>query len=135
MTTKFDVIAIGTGSAASAVVSRCRDAGWPSPFLPPLAAVGLDERGAREQHLEFRVNKEMTSTWYSSRRVAETHSGYKVLVEKGTDRILGAHILGSEAAEVINLFALAIRSRMRATDLRHMLFAYPTSGSNVTRML
>jgi glutathione reductase (NADPH) len=103
--------------------------------IPPLAAVGLDERGAREQHLEFRVNKEMTSTWYSSRRVAETHSGYKVLVEEGTDRILGAHLLGSEAGEVINLFALAIRSGMRATDLKHTLFAYPTSGSNMARML
>jgi glutathione reductase (NADPH) len=61
--------------------------------IPPLAAVGLSERGASEQKLKFRVKKEMTSTWYSSRRVAETYSGYKVLVEEGTDRILGAHIL------------------------------------------
>lgn len=103
--------------------------------VPPLAAVGLSECGAREQNLKFRVKMEMTSTWYSSRRVAETYSGYKVLVEENTDRILGAHILGSEAGEVINLFALAIRSGMRATDLKHMLFAYPTSGSNMTRML
>jgi glutathione reductase (NADPH) len=103
--------------------------------IPQLAAVGLSERGAREQNLKFAVKKEMTSTWYSSRRVAETYSGYKVLVEEGTDRILGAHILGSEAGEVINLFALAMRSGMRATDLKHMQFAYPTSGSNMTRML
>jgi glutathione reductase (NADPH) len=103
--------------------------------IPQLAAVGLSERGAGEQNLKFSVKKGMTSTWYSSRRVAETYSGYKVLVEEGTDRILGAHILGSEAGEVINLFALAIRSGMRATDLKHMLFAYPTSGSNMTRML
>jgi glutathione reductase (NADPH) len=58
-----------------------------------------------------------------------------VLVEEGTDRLLGAHILGREAGEVINLFALAIRSGMRAADLRQMLFAYPTSGSNMARML
>jgi glutathione reductase (NADPH) len=103
--------------------------------IPPLSAVGLSERGAHEQSLKFRVKKEMTSTWYSSRRVAEAYSGYKVLVEEDTDRILGAHILGSDAGEVINLFALAIRSGMRATDLQHMLFAYPTSGSNLTRML
>jgi len=103
--------------------------------IPSLAAVGLSEREAREQNLKFTVKREMTSTWYSSRRVAETHSGYKVLVEEGTDRILGAHILGSEAGEVINLFAIAIRSGMHATDLKHMLFAYPTSGSNMTRML
>ena len=103
--------------------------------IPPLAAVGLSERGAQQQNLKFSIKKEMTSTWYSSRRVAETHSGYKVLVDEATDRILGAHIVGSDADEVINLFALAIRSGMRATDLKHMLFAYPTSGSNVSRML
>ena len=103
--------------------------------VPPLAAVGLSESGAREQNLKFTVKKETTSTWYSSRRVAETYSGYKVLVEEGSDHILGAHILGSEAGEVINLFALAIRSGMRATDLKHMIFAYPTSCSNLPRML
>jgi len=103
--------------------------------IPPLAAVGLSERGAREQNLKFGVKMEITSTWYSSRRVAETCSGYKVLVEEGTDHILGAHILGSEAGEVINIFALAIRSGIRATDLKHTLFAYPTSGSNMSRML
>jgi glutathione reductase (NADPH) len=103
--------------------------------IPQLAAVGLSERAASEQNLKFRVKTEMTSSWYSSRRVAEIYSGYKVLVEEGTDRILGAHILGSEAGEVINLFALAIRSGMRVADLKHMIFAYPTSGSNMTRML
>jgi glutathione reductase (NADPH) len=103
--------------------------------IPPLAAVGLSERAASEQGLEFKVKKETTSTWYASRRVGETCSGYKVLVEERTDRILGAHLLGSDAGEVINLFALAIRAGMRATDLKHTLFAYPTSGSNITRML
>jgi glutathione reductase (NADPH) len=58
----------------------------------------------------------MTSIWFVPARVAETYSGYKVLVEEGTDRILGAHILGSKAGEVINLFA-PIRSGMRANDL------------------
>jgi glutathione reductase (NADPH) len=103
--------------------------------IPPLAAVGLSERAAHEQNLKFRVKMEETSSWYSSRRIAEAYSGYKLLVEEGTDRILGAHILGSAAAEVINLFAVAIRSGITATELKHTLFAYPTSGSTVTRML
>jgi glutathione reductase (NADPH) len=103
--------------------------------IPPLAAVGLSERAAYEQNLKFTVKREKTSSWHSSRRIAETCSGYKMLVEEGTDRILGAHILGSGAPEVINLFAVAIRSGTLATDLKHTLFAYPTSGSDVTRML
>jgi glutathione reductase (NADPH) len=103
--------------------------------IPPLASVGLGEREARELGLKFKLKKEMTSSWYSSRRVGETYSGFKVLVEEGTDRILGAHLLGSQAEEVINLFAVAMRSRMPATDLKHMLFAYPTHGSNLPYML
>ncbi|HYS53452.1 MAG TPA: NAD(P)/FAD-dependent oxidoreductase [Thermoanaerobaculia bacterium] len=103
--------------------------------IPPLASVGLSERDAREQGRKFRIRKEMTSNWYSSRRVAEKYSGYKVMVEEGTDRILGAHLLGDHADEVINLFAVAIRSGMTATDLRHMLFAYPSHGSDVPYML
>ncbi len=103
--------------------------------IPPVASVGLSETEAREQGLKFRVKKEMTSTWYSSRRVAEKCSGYKVLVEEGTDRILGAHLLGGEAGETINIFALAIRSGIRAADLKHTIFSYPTHSSDVPYML
>lgn len=103
--------------------------------IPPLASVGLSESEAREQALSFKVKKEMTSGWYSSRRVGEKYSGFKVLVEESTDRILGAHLLGSEAEEVINLFGVAMRSGMRTADLKHMLFAYPTHGSDLPYML
>ena len=103
--------------------------------IPPLASVGFTESKAREQGLKFRVNNAMTSDWYTSRRVAETYSGYKVLVEEGTDRILGAHLLGAGAEEAINLFAVAMRSGMRAPDLKHMIFAYPTHGSDLPYML
>lgn len=103
--------------------------------IPPLASVGLSESEAHKQALKFKVKKEMTSNWYSSRRVAEKYSGFKALVEEGTDRIVGAHLLGSDAEEVINLFGLAMRAGMRAADLKHMLYAYPTRGSDVPYML
>ena len=103
--------------------------------VPPIAAVGLSESQALERGLKFRVKKEMTSSWYSSRRVAEKYSGYKVLVEEGTDRILGAHLLGGQVEEVINLFAVAMRSGMSATDLKHAIFSYPTHTSDVPYML
>ncbi len=103
--------------------------------IPPVASVGLSETEAREQGLKYRVRKEMTSTWYSSRRVGEKYSGYKVMVEEGTDRILGAHLLGGEAGEVINIFALAIRTGIRASDLKHTIFSYPTHSSDLPYML
>jgi glutathione reductase (NADPH) len=103
--------------------------------IPPLASVGLSEPEARRQNLRFKVTHETTSSWYSSRRIGESHSGFKVLVEEGTDRILGAHVLGEEAGEVINLFAVAIRNGIRASDFKQTLFAYPTHGSNLPYML
>lgn len=103
--------------------------------VPPLASVGLQEETARELGLRFHTHHENTARWYSSRRIAEEYSGFKVLIEEGTDRILGAHLLGPHAEEVINLFALAIRSGLRATDLKEAMFAYPTHGSDVKYML
>jgi glutathione reductase (NADPH) len=102
---------------------------------PPLARVGLDEEAAHAQGLRFSTHHQDTSGWYSSRRVALQHTGFKVLVEEGTDHLLGAHLLGLHAEEVINLFALAIRAGLRATDLKQMVYAYPTSSSDVSYMV
>lgn len=103
--------------------------------LPPLARVGLLEAEARSKGLRFKVNAGDTSQWYSSRRVAERVSGYKILVEEDTDRILGAHLLGKDAEDVINVFALAIQTDIKAATLRHMLFSYPSRCSDIPYML
>ena len=68
---------------------------------PPLTRVGLTEEEAGGRGLRFRAHEEDTSGWYSSRRVALLHTGFKTLVEEGTERILGAHLLGPNAEEVI----------------------------------
>ena len=103
--------------------------------IPPLASVGLQEEEARKQSLKFSVKHEETSDWYSSRRVGLKHSGFKVLVEEQSDRILGAHLLGHDAEEIINIFALAIRHGIKAEDLKNMIYAYPTSASDIGHMI
>ncbi len=103
--------------------------------LTPLARVGMLEAEARSKGLRFKVNAADTSQWYSSRRVAERVSGYKILIEEGTDRILGAHLLGKDGEEVINVFALAIQTDIKAATLRHMLFSYPSRCSDIPSML
>ncbi len=103
--------------------------------IPPLATVGLQEQKARELDLRFKSHREDTSSWYSSRRVGEECSGFKVLVEEGSGRVLGAHLLGPHAEETINLFALAIRRGIAATELKEMIYAYPTQASDVQYMV
>jgi len=103
--------------------------------LPPVAFVGLLEAAAKEKGLKFRVNHQDTSEWYSTRRLGAKYSAFKVLVEAGTERILGAHLIGPHAEEQINLFTLAIRSGIRSSDLEATLFAYPTGASDLTYMV
>src|ERR671918_3166484 len=102
---------------------------------PPLAAVGLDEETARAQGLSFTTHHEDTSGWYSSRRVGLAHTGFKTLVEDSTDRILGAHLLGIHAEEIVNIFALAVRTGLSARDLKEMVFTYPTSAYDIRHMI
>ncbi len=103
--------------------------------LPPLAAVGLREEVAKARGLRFTVKHEDTSDWYSSRRIGNKYSAYKVLVDEEHDRILGAHIFGPHADDVINLFALAMRAGVKASDVRSVLYAYPSVSGDVSYMV
>jgi len=103
--------------------------------LPPVAKVGLLESEAKEQGLEFDVNFKKTENWYSSMRVGEQFSGFKVLVEKGTGKILGAHLIGPGAEEQINLIAMAMGQGMTANQLKGVIFAYPSYASDIGSMV
>jgi glutathione reductase (NADPH) len=102
---------------------------------PPLARVGLTEAAASAQGLKFTTHYEDTTGWFSSRRLKLAHTGFKTLTEEGTGRLLGAHLLGSHAEEVINIFGLATRNQLTAGDLSHMVYSYPTSASDISSML
>jgi glutathione reductase (NADPH) len=103
--------------------------------VPPLASAGLTEEAACAQSIRCRVHHEDTSQWFSSRRQGETASGFKVLIDEDRDQIVGAHLLGPHADEVINVFAVAIRGKMQVAELKQVLFAYPTTASDIVHML
>jgi glutathione reductase (NADPH) len=97
---------------------------------PPLATVGMSEAEAREQFKTVAVRSEDMASWFSYRRIGETTAAFKTIVHTGEDRVLGAHVLGAGADQLINLAALAIAFRLPATRLREFIFAYPTNGSD-----
>ena len=99
--------------------------------IPALARVGLLESEAKEQGLDFTPRLTDMSGWYTVRRVGETRAAAKTLVENGTGRILGAHLLGPESSELINLFALTMRSGLKAEDLKNFVGSYPSAGSDI----
>jgi glutathione reductase (NADPH) len=100
---------------------------------PPLASVGMTEEQAAASGLRFRINRGSMQAWPSSRRIGQKHGFYKVLVQDNGN-ILGAHILGHNSTETINIFAMAINLGLSNRDLVKMLWAYPTNVSDLKDM-
>jgi len=103
--------------------------------LPPLAMVGLTEEAARAKGLDFDVHQADMTNWYSYRRVGAGCAAFKLLVERGSGKVLGAHILGEAAEEVINLFTLGIRYGLTAAQIKEPLYSYPTRTSDIEYMV
>lgn len=103
--------------------------------IPALARVGLLEEEAKQQGLDVEVKFSDMRGWFTVRRVRETHAAAKVLIEQGTGHIIGAHLLGPESTEIINLFALAMRSGLRADHLKNFVSAYPSAGSDLSYLV
>jgi glutathione reductase (NADPH) len=72
-----------------------------------------------------------TSEWFSQRRLGQTHAGMVLVSEAATGRLLGGHLLGVNADEVINVLALAVRHGLTTKDLTAMTWAYPTATSEL----
>ncbi len=98
---------------------------------PPLAAVGLKEEEANNAKVNFKE----TSNWYTSRRIGVRRTGYKVIVDNNGEHILGAHLLMPNADEIINIFALSIKHKLKPRDLKETIFTYPTTSSDIVYMI
>jgi glutathione reductase (NADPH) len=103
--------------------------------IPPIAAVGMTEAEASEKGIAFRLQSQNASDWFTARQAAQPVYGFKVLVDNVSDHILGAHLVGPHAEEVINLFALAIRHGLTADQLKNTMFTYPSGASDISHML
>ena len=102
---------------------------------PCLSQVGLTEADARDKFTNLVVKQGDSSTWGTVRKTAIQCAGYKILIDEATDQIVGAHLLGPAAEEVIGLFTLAMTHGITASQIRETLFAYPTFSSDISRML
>jgi len=103
--------------------------------LPNLASVGLSEEEAKRKYKNVVINYESVPEWYNAKRINATGYAYKIISNKRTKRILGAHLLSPEAAETINLFAMAIQQRMTTEQMKKTIFTYPTWANDIKSML
>ncbi|HXF15811.1 MAG TPA: mercuric reductase [Burkholderiales bacterium] len=96
-------------------------------FLDPqLGRIGLTETQAREQGRQVKVAKLPMNRVARAVELNESGGLMKVIVDSGTQRILGAAVLGVDSREIIAIFQIAMMADMPYTALRDSMFAHPT---------
>jgi dihydrolipoamide dehydrogenase len=93
---------------------------------PEIASVGVTEEEAKQSGAEFRVGKFPFSATGRARAMGETDGFVKVIADAKTDRVLGLHILGPRASDLIAEAALAIEFESSAEDIARTVHAHPT---------
>lgn len=102
---------------------------------PPLAAVGMSTDEAQTLGDSVSIKRSDMGSWFTQRRLGHTHAGSAIVTDASSGQLLGAHLLGANADELINVFALAIRQGATRDDLMATTWAYPTASSDVSYMV
>ena len=98
---------------------------------PKLAIIGLTEEKALANGYETIVNRMDTKDWYTFKRTNESYAMTKTIVDKKTGKLIGVHILGENADELINYFTLIMKFDLPYEEVKNTIFAYPSSASDL----
>jgi dihydrolipoamide dehydrogenase len=93
---------------------------------PQVASTGLTEKACKEKGLAYKVGKFPFTASGKAVASAEAEGFVKVISEANTGEILGVHIIGSEATELIAEYVLAIELEATVEDVHHSIHAHPT---------
>jgi dihydrolipoamide dehydrogenase len=93
---------------------------------PQIASIGLSEAKARENGREITVGKFPFTASGKAVALGETEGFVKVIADKASGEILGAHIVGPEATEMIHEFAVGRTLEATLEEIIHTIHAHPT---------
>jgi pyruvate/2-oxoglutarate dehydrogenase complex dihydrolipoamide dehydrogenase (E3) component len=98
---------------------------------PELGRVGITEREAREKGLKFRVARFEMNRNGKAREIGESAGFIKVLLEEGTENILGAAVLSVEGAELVHMYIDLMNAGKSSTVIRDAIHIHPTLAEAV----
>lgn len=93
---------------------------------PQVASVGLTERAAKEKGLKYKVGKFPYAASGKARAIGEIEGFVKLIIGEPHGEILGAHIIGAEATEMIAEMGLAITTEATLDEIEGTIHAHPT---------
>lgn len=101
---------------------------------PSLATVGLTEEAARSLHLGIDVYKSHFRPMKNTLSGRNERTLMKLVVEKQSGKVIGAHMLGPEAAEIIQGIAIAVRAGVRKVDFDRTIGIHPSAAEEFVTM-
>jgi glutathione reductase (NADPH) len=101
---------------------------------PPIAGVGLTESDARNKLGQVRT---YTSDFRPMKNVLagrNERSLYKLVVDAGTDEVVGIHMIGPDAPEILQAAAIAVKARLKKADFDRTIALHPTMAEELVLM-
>ncbi|HEY1941521.1 MAG TPA: glutathione-disulfide reductase [Roseiarcus sp.] len=101
---------------------------------PEIGAVGLTENEAMHRYAALDIYKANFRPMKATLSGSQERTIMKLVVDATTDRVVGAHILGHEAGEMIQMLAIAIKMGATKADLDATMAVHPTAGEELVTM-
>ncbi len=99
--------------------------------IPQVASLGLTERAAKAKGVAFKIGKFPFMASGKARAIGDTEGFVKLIVGERHGEILGAHIIGPEATELLGELGLAIQGEFTLDDIEATIHAHPTLSESI----
>jgi len=98
---------------------------------PQIASIGLTEQAAKEKGVAYKIGRFPFIAAGKAVAAADSEGFVKVLADPATGEILGAHIIGAEATELISEYSLAMTLEATVDEIHATIHQHPTLGEAV----
>ena len=101
---------------------------------PEVGAIGMTEAVARERLARVDIYKTSFRPMKMSLAGRDTRAFFKLVVDGETDRVVGCHIVGADAAEMIQLVGVAIKMKATKSDFDAVMAVHPTAAEELVTL-
>lgn len=99
--------------------------------IPEVASVGLSEEAAKAKNINYVAKKYFNRALGIAWANEEIEGFAKILVNKDNNEIIGMHLLGTASTELIGIGAVAVKNKLKITDIADSIFPHPTFSENI----
>jgi dihydrolipoamide dehydrogenase len=102
--------------------------------FPEVASVGLRPNEAKEKNINIKIKKAFFQVLGKAVATMQTEGFIQIITDEN-DTIIGAQIVGGPATEIIHILSLAVKFKMKTSELNSIIYAHPTMSEIIMEAL